>query len=87
MAQELKAGDRVRMSPELKKKFSENKSKSHVKEFGNCVGVVQGPTDYNNCKPGDPDYNPAIVGPEVDVRWEPSGLRYGYHPDFLVKEP
>ena len=49
---------------------------AHVDEFGDCVGVVQGPTF-----PNVPD------APEVDVRWEPSQLRYGYLPEDLVEEP
>ena len=40
------------------------------------VGVVQGPTF-----PDMPD------APEVDVRWEPSQLRYGYLPEDLAEEP
>ncbi len=50
----------------------------HVQEFENSVGVVRGPSDYNNVKPGDPAYNPEKVGPEFDVYWEPHNLRYGY---------
>jgi len=51
-------------------------SKAHLAEFGHCVGVVQGPTSYG-----------ATSGPEVDVRWEPSGLRYAYRPDQLQVLP
>jgi len=47
-------------------------STSHVDEFAGCVGVVEGPMF-----PDDPS------APEVDVRWQPSGLRYGYHPSSL----
>lgn len=36
------------------------------------MDVVEGPVDYEDSK-----------GPEVDVRWIPSGLRYGYHPEEL----
>jgi hypothetical protein len=53
-------------------------SSAHVDEFGESVGVVQGLTDYNNCKPGDPEYDLDKVGPEWDVRWEPDNLRYAY---------
>jgi len=53
-------------------------STEHVEEFGECVGVVSGPTDYNNVPSGHVDYDPNKVGPELDVRWEPSGLRYAY---------
>jgi hypothetical protein len=59
-------------------------SAGHVAEFGECEGVVLGPTDYNNAKPGESGYDSAKVGPEVDVRWEPSRLRYAYDPDELV---
>ena len=59
-------------------------STEHVLEFGGCVGVVLGPTDYNNSKPGEPGYDFAKVGPEVDVRWLPSNLRYAYNPADLV---
>jgi hypothetical protein len=59
-------------------------STDHVKEFGECVGVVEGPLDYNN--KGEP-YVVEKVGPELNVRWQPSGLRYGYHPDQLERVP
>lgn len=48
-------------------------STEHVEEFGNCEGVVLGQTDYGTQQ-----------GPEVDVRWEPSKLRYAYDPNDLV---
>jgi len=70
------------MSNELKTKLREN-SLGHLREFGNCVGVVLGPTDYNNVPKTDPTYDKAKVGPEVDVRWEPSNLRYAYDPALL----
>jgi hypothetical protein len=53
-------------------------STAHIEEFGDCVGVVSGLTDYNNVPPGHADYESDKVGPELDVRWEPSGLRYAY---------
>lgn len=81
----MKIGTRVRMSERLKRAFRDSGSGRHVAEFGDCEGVVIGPLDYNNCSPGDPGYDAARVGPEVDVRWQPSGLRYGYHPDELVE--
>lgn len=58
-----------------------------VREFGRCVGVVECPTDYNNVNPGHPDYDPDKVGPEVDVRWLPSCLRYAYDPADLELAP
>lgn len=48
-------------------------SSAHVDEFGDCVGIVEGPVDYGTQK-----------GPEVEVLWLPSRLRYGYHPDQLI---
>lgn len=60
-------------------------SSAHVEEFGDCVGIVEGLVDFNNCKPKDPAYDKRKLGPEVDVRWQPSKLRYGYHPDQLIK--
>lgn len=65
-------GTKVRMSAKLKESLSRNDSAEHVREFGNCIGVVLGPTDYKSC-----------LGPEVDVRWLSSNLRYAYHPDDL----
>ena len=64
----------VRMSRELKLGLRRNGSEAHVREFGGCVGVVIGLSDYGN----------GHLGPEVDVRWLPSLLRYAYHPDDLV---
>jgi len=58
-------------------------STAHVEEFGESEGTVQGPIDLNNCKPGEPGYDEAKIGPEVDVRWKPHNLRYAYHPDDL----
>jgi len=59
-------------------------SLAHIQEFDDCVGVVEDLLDYNNVKPGDPAYDPNKVGPEFNVRWSPSNLRYGYHPDNLT---
>ncbi|MCC6333517.1 MAG: hypothetical protein IT380_05980 [Myxococcales bacterium] len=53
-------------------------SSAHVEEFGDGVGIVQGLTDYNDCEPTDSAYDPSKTGPEVDVRWQPSNLRYAY---------
>lgn len=78
----LGQGTRVRMSEDLKKRLRIS-SRAHLKEFGKCVGTVQGLTDYNNCKPGEPGYDAEKLGPEVDVRWEPHNLRYAYDPALL----
>ena len=58
-------------------------SSVHVDEFENCIGTVEGLLDLNNCKPGDANYNVGNVGPEVEVRWQPSNLRYSYDPKYL----
>lgn len=60
-------------------------SSAHVAEFEDCDGIVIGPLNYNN--PGESD--PTKIGPEVDVRWQPSNLLYGYDPAELdiVSEP
>ncbi len=62
------------MSAKLKKSFlnSPNPSTEHVEEFGDCEGIVQGLTDWGG-----------QMGPEVDVRWQPSNLRYAYDPKLL----
>ncbi len=65
-------GTQVRMSAKLKKELRATKSHAHVREFGDCTGVVLGLTDYKTQQ-----------GPEVDVRWFPSGLRYAYDPKYL----
>ena len=79
----LKIGDRVKMTKEFKQKLIVNDSKDHVDEFGDCVGVVIGQTDYNNVSSNHRDYDVNKIGPEFDVRWSPTNLRYGYHPDNL----
>ena len=85
MEEKVIPGTRVRMSGDLKRLFLGNCdhksakeaedcikcSYGHVIEFGDCVGVVIGD---------------AVRGfPEVDVRWEPSGLKYAYDPKHLVR--
>jgi hypothetical protein len=62
------------MSQEIKQLFIANGSHEHVEEFGDCVGVVIGPVDY-----GD-----GAIYPEVDVRWQPSNLKYAYDAKYLV---
>jgi len=66
-------GAKVRMSEALKQELIANGCAEHTEEFFDCIGIVEGPVDYGETK-----------GPEVDVRWQPSNLRYGYHPDQLV---
>lgn len=70
----MKRGIRVRMSEQLKRDLRANGCGDHVNEFGDCVGTVEGPVDFGTQQ-----------GPEVDVRWQPSNLRYGYHPRQLVR--
>ena len=60
------------MKEQYKQDLIANNCADHVEEFGDCVGVVEGPVDCATSQ-----------GPEVDVRWQPSNLRYGYHPDSL----
>lgn len=71
------------LDPELPDDGCFRCSTAHVEEFGECIGVVDGLMDYNNCEPGDPAYDASKLGPEVDVRWQPSNLRYGYASEDL----
>lgn len=68
----INTGSRVRMSRSLRTAMRWSGSRRHVREFGRCVGVVLDLVDYGTQN-----------GPEVNVRWEPSGLRYGYNPNDL----
>jgi hypothetical protein len=75
----LRKGDKVRMTVEFKTRMRVS-SVGHIIEFGNCVGIVQGFIDYHN----DGDMlDHGKIGPEVDVRWQPSNLRYAYMPEEL----
>lgn len=67
----LKSGDLVRMTYSFKKVLKDNGSGEHVEEFGERIGIVIG-----ICETG---------GPELDVRWQPSNLRYAYLPENLEK--
>ncbi len=68
----MKPGSKVRMSTRLMAAFRSNGSREHVTEFGGCVGIVEGLVDYGT-----------QMGPDVDVRWIPSYLRYAYQPEDL----
>ena len=68
----LRSGTKVKMNNRLKERLELSGNVDHLNEFGNCIGIVVGLTDFGNC-----------VGPEVDVRWQPSNLRYAYHPRNL----
>jgi len=71
MRTKFKPGDLVKMSASYKKRIKKG-IPDHLKEFGHCCGIVEGPVDYGSQK-----------GPELDVRWNPSRLRYGYAPKDL----
>ena len=68
----MKPGTKVRMNQEIKDSLIKNGCRAHVEEFGDCVGIVEDLVDYGDHQ-----------GPEVNVRWQPSKLRYSYHPDGL----
>jgi hypothetical protein len=70
----INKGDKVKMTEKLKISLMSNGCEDHVIEFGNCIGIVE-----DRCYP---NINEAT---EVNVRWQPSGLRYGYFPDELEK--
>lgn len=72
----MKPGDIVRMNAACKRALYKTGSHDHVREFGRCYGVVIGLTDYGNQQ-----------GPEWDVRWQPSDLRYAYDEKYLVPVP
>lgn len=105
---DLKRGDKVKMSEQLKTNLRGNCtyekhvgpfldldedeefkcigcSIAHLKEFGDCIGIVDKLIDYNNVPPEHIDYDEDKIGPEMDVHWQPSNLRYGYLPEMLIK--
>ena len=67
----VEIGDKVRLTKSFKEILMGNGSHDHAKEFGDSLGIVEGP-----CYPNG-------EGDELDVRWQPSGLRYGYPPSAL----
>ena len=77
----IQTGEKVKMSEIFKEKLIKNGSKEHVDEFGDCIGIVEDYVNYNN--DGIKDINK--IGPEFNVRWQPSKLRYGYLPKNLIK--
>ncbi len=77
----IKTGDKVKMSENFKNTLIKNGCKEHIDEFGECVGIVEGFVNYNNDGENDQDK----IGPELNVRWQPSKLRYGYLPEDLIK--
>ena len=70
----IQKGDIVKMNEEFKTIIMNN-SHEHVIEFGECEGVVEDRMFPNLT---------AKQAPEVNVRWFPSMLRYGYDPSELV---
>lgn len=83
MRGDCKPGQHVGATSDLGGEACIHCSLEHVEEFGECEGVVEDLLDYNNVQPDDPAYDPNKVGPEFNVRWAPSNLRYGYHPNNL----
>ena len=77
----LRKGDLVMMTKDLKTIMQLNGSGEHVKEFGECVGLVDGLTNNNN----DGEYDLYKIGPEVEVYWLPHMIRFAYMPRHLVK--
>lgn len=67
----IKQNSKVKMTDELKKILNRNGSKDHVREFGDCEGLVE-----------DIEYQDSI-DIEVNVRWMPSKLRYSYNIKYL----
>ena len=65
---------RVRLTQAAQDALVANGCAEHVAEFGGCEGVVEDLVVWSADQ----------IGPEVNVRWEPSGLRYAYHPDELA---
>lgn len=69
----VKIGDTVKMTDKLKAELIKNDCEEHVIEFGDCQGIVE-----SYIYP-DTDID------DVDVRWAPSGLKYGYSINELEK--
>lgn len=67
----MKKGSFVRLSDLGKENLISNGCKEHVDEFGDCIGIVEG--------------NFLEIYPELDVRWQPSQLRYAYAPECLIE--
>ena len=66
MVERFARGMRVRMTAEFKRELEQSNCQDHVREFGDCIGIVEG-----SMFDGHPEL-------EWDVRWQPSGLKYGY---------
>jgi hypothetical protein len=70
-------GTKVRISKRFKKALilQPQPSLEHVIEFGTCVGIAEGYIVYSKDD----------IGPELEVRWQPSKLKYAYLPEHLIK--
>jgi hypothetical protein len=91
----LPRGTKVRMTRKFRKQMRWSgwkyhgvpSGRRHIREFGRCIGIVEGWMDYNSVPPGHPMYSLEKVGPEVNVRWWPRGslrgLRYMYNVEDL----
>lgn len=73
----LTPGTKVRMNDACHAAMAKS-SGAHLVEFWGCIGIVEGPVDYTG-----PSCQIKQFGPEVDVRWQPSNLRYAYKPEHL----
>jgi hypothetical protein len=82
----MKIGARVRMTRKFRRalrgqgyrkpRWMYYGARKHVREFGRCEGIVEGLVEWS--------MNPEVApGPEVNVRWQPSNLRYMYLPEDL----
>jgi hypothetical protein len=70
METNMSPGTKVKMSEELKQGLIEMDCKDHVDEFGDCIGIVEDKVwEYDDI---------------INVRWQPSGLRYMYNPKTLI---
>lgn len=61
----MEIGAKVCMSESCKQQLIVNDSDEHVAEFGHCIGIVESLVEWVDS-----------IGPEVNVRWQPSNLRY-----------
>lgn len=74
-------GDIVKMSWTLRFKLLFRGNFRHLFEFGFRKGIVEDFVNYNN----ENENLKAKIGPEINIRWLPSKLRYCYLPEELVK--
>lgn len=91
----MKPGTRVKMSEGLKRKLGgECRRRGHhvgpfMRDYGTCMGCSwEHLQEFENCAGVVEGHVTGPRGerwPEVNVRWAPSNLRYGYSPDDLVE--